>query len=152
MLFKFKMLSTTANSSRTIDELDGETAVKRHCFAPDARSAGGASLRGQITVCGRGRWPRDQEKRTRRAALRGNALIDYTLLYEYSNSNQSQNTKRQVDSSALATSLCRQTRGNQPWLGRLGPTSSAAHPARLFAAPDHNNSRSRRLLESLHAQ
>ena len=60
---------------------------------------------------------------------------------------------RQVGSSALATSLCRQTRGSQPWLGRLGPTRSAAHPARLFAAPDHNNSSwSRRLLESVHAQ
>ena len=27
MLSKFKMLSTTANSTRTIDELDGDTAV-----------------------------------------------------------------------------------------------------------------------------
>ena len=32
-------------------------------------------------------------------------------------------TRSQVDSSsALATSLRRQTRGSQPWLGRLGPT------------------------------
>ena len=30
------MLSTTASSSRTIDELDGDTAVARRCFAPDA--------------------------------------------------------------------------------------------------------------------
>ena len=46
----------------------------------------------------------------------------------------------------------RQTRGSQPWLRRLGPTRSAAHPTRLFAAPDHKNSSwSPRLLESLHA-
>ena len=55
---------------------------------------------------------------------------------------------RHVD-RALGTSLRRQTRGSQRWLGRLGPTRSAAHPARPFAAPDHNNSSwSRRLLES----
>ena len=58
---------------------------------------------------------------------------------------------RQVGSSALATSLRRQTRGSQPWLGRLDPTRRAAHPARLFAAPNHKNSSwFRRLLESLH--
>ena len=59
---------------------------------------------------------------------------------------------RQVDSSALGTSRCRQTRGSLRGLGRLGPTRSAVHSARLFAAPDHNSSRSRRLFESLHAQ
>ena len=48
---KFKMLSTTASSSRrTIDEFDTDTAVKRRCFAPDAKSAGGPSLRGQTAV------------------------------------------------------------------------------------------------------
>ena len=57
---------------------------------------------------------------------------------------------RQVDSSALGTSAHRQTKGSQRWLGPLSPPCSAAHPARLFAAPDHNNgSCSRRLLESL---
>ena len=35
----------------------------------------------------------------------------------------------------------------------MGPTRSATHSARLFAAPDHNSSGwSRRWLESLHAQ
>ena len=59
--------------------------------------------------------------------------------------------QRQVGSGALATSLCRHTRGSQPWLAGLGPTRRTAHPARLFAAPTHNNSSwSRRLLESLH--
>ena len=39
MVSKFKMLSTTESSSRTIDELNGDTAIYRRCFAPDARSA-----------------------------------------------------------------------------------------------------------------
>ena len=59
---------------------------------------------------------------------------------------------KQVDASALGASLLRQTEGGQRWLGRLGPTRSAAHPARPIAAPNHNISWSRRLLESLHAQ
>ena len=61
---------------------------------------------------------------------------------------------RQLDSSAIGTSPRRQTRGSQSGLGRLGPTRNAAHSARLYAAQDHNNTavRSRRLLESLHAQ
>ena len=41
-------------------------------------------------------------------------------------------------SSALGTSLRRQAKGRRRWLGRLGPTRSAAHPASLFAAPDNN--------------
>ena len=60
---------------------------------------------------------------------------------------------RQIGSSALGTPPRRQTRGRQLGLGRSDPTRSAAHPARLFAAPDRINSRpSWRLLLSLHAQ
>ena len=40
------------------------------------RSTGGASLRGQTTVGWRGLGPRDQEKRTLRAPLRGYLLED----------------------------------------------------------------------------
>ena len=51
MVSKFNMLSTAASSSnRTINGLDSDTAVKRRCLAPDARSAGVASLRGQTAV------------------------------------------------------------------------------------------------------
>ena len=46
---------------------------------------------------------------------------------------------RQVYSSELGTSLRRQTRSSPRGLGRLGPTRGAAHSARLFAAPGHNN-------------
>ena len=72
---KFKVLSTTASNSRTIDELDGGTAVSRRCFAPDAQLAAGASLRGHTTVGWRGLGPGDQEKRTRRAPLRVYVLV-----------------------------------------------------------------------------
>ena len=102
-----------------------------------------ASLRGQTTVGWRGLGPRDQEKRTRHAPLRGYVrVLVRTLLYSSSSSQSqhgTQNTKT-GGSSALATSLRRQTRGSQPWLGRLGPTRRAAHPARLSAARIHNNS------------
>ena len=55
--------------------------------------------------------------------------------------------------SALGTSLRRQTRGCQRGLRRLGPKRTTAHSARLFAAPDHNNSSwSRCSLESLSGQ
>ena len=47
MVSKFKMFSTPRSGSTTIDESDGDTAVKRRCFAPEAQKAGGASLRGQ---------------------------------------------------------------------------------------------------------
>ena len=50
-----------------MDDLDG---VWRRCFAPDAQSASGASLRAQATVGWRALGPRDLEKRTRRALLR----------------------------------------------------------------------------------
>ena len=54
---------------------------------------------------------------------------------------------------AFGTSIRRQTRGSRRCLGRLGPTRSVVHSARLFAAPDHSGSRwSRRVLESVHAQ
>ena len=84
MLSKFKMLSTTADSSRTIDELKGDTAVWRRCFAPDARAAGGATLRGQTAVAWRGLGLRDEEKRTRYAPLRGyvRVLADYTAVHQ----------------------------------------------------------------------
>ena len=62
--------------SRTMDALDGDTAGYRRCVAPDAQSAGGASLRGQPTVGWRGFEPRYQEKRTRRAPLGG--FVDYS--------------------------------------------------------------------------
>ena len=59
-----------------IDGLDGDTAVKRRCFATDAQSADGASLRGLTAVGWRGLGPRDQEERPRRAPLRGCVLVD----------------------------------------------------------------------------
>ena len=88
---------------------------------------------------------------TKRSALGTHLFVD---AYEYSASHKMErNIPRQVGSSALATSLRRQIRGSQPWLGRSGPTRRAAHPARLFSAPNHKNSSwSRRLLESLHTQ
>ena len=51
---KLKMLSTTATSSRTTNELDGDTAGWRRCVAPDAQSAGDASLYSQTSVGWRG--------------------------------------------------------------------------------------------------
>ena len=75
MLPIFKILSTTANSSRTIDELDGDGCI---ATLLRARRAVGASLRGQTTVGWRGLGPKDQEKRTWRAPLRGYVLVDYT--------------------------------------------------------------------------
>ena len=55
--------------------------------------------------------------------------------------------------SAPGMSVDRQTRGSPRGLGRLGPTRSAAHFARLFAVADHNTSSGpRRVLKSLHAQ
>ena len=68
MLSKFKILSTTANSSRNIDELDGDSCI---ATLLRARRAVGASIRGQTTVGRRGLGPRDQEKHTWRAPLRG---------------------------------------------------------------------------------
>ena len=76
MVSKFKVLSATATSNRTMDELDGYTAVYRRCFAPDARSEGGASLRGQTTVGWHGLGPRYQEERSGRTPLRGYVLVD----------------------------------------------------------------------------
>ena len=85
------MLSMTASSNRSTDGLDGDTAVERRRFAPDARSAGGALLRGQTTVGWRERGPREHEEGTRREPLRGYVLVDF------SSNNQSpceiQNTK-----------------------------------------------------------
>ena len=69
------LFSTTVSGSEAIDEMDGDTAVERRCFAPEARSAGEASLRGQTTVGWRGRGPRGQEKRTRGAPLRGYVVL-----------------------------------------------------------------------------
>ena len=147
MFSKLQMLSTTASSSRTIDGLDGDTAVQRRCFAPDARSADGASPRGQTTV--------DWAERPREAhSARTSPWIRARRL-QWQQSVTLRNTKY-LDRLMLAHSarlFAARPRGSQRWLGRLGPTRSAAHPARLFAAPDHNYSRwFRRLLESLHAQ
>ena len=47
---------------------------------------------------------------------------------------------KQVASSALGTAVSSPPdQSSQFGLGRLGPTPSAAHAARLFAAPDHNS-------------
>ena len=66
MLSKFKMLCTTANSSRTIDELDSDSCI---ATLLRARHAVGASLRGQTTVGWRGLGPRYQEQRIWNAHL-----------------------------------------------------------------------------------
>ena len=58
---------------------------------------------------------------------------------------------RQVESSALGTSLRRQTRGSKRGLGRLDPTRSAA-PQRVSTRHQTTTAVTRRLLESLHAQ
>ena len=79
MLSKLKMLSTTANSSRRIDELDGDSCI---ATLLRARRVVGASLRGQTTVSWRGLGPRYQEGRTWRAPLRGYVLVDYTAVQQ----------------------------------------------------------------------
>ena len=76
MVSTFKTLSRTTSSSREIDELDDDTAEQRRCFAPVTQSAGVAFVRGQITAGWRELGPRDQEKHTRRAPLRGYVLVD----------------------------------------------------------------------------
>ena len=104
------------------------------------------------TVGWRGLGPRDQEKRTRRAPLGGYVRVDYSSSTAAGSHIVKYKIPRQVDSTALGTPLGRQTIGSQRGLGSLGPTRSVVHLMRLFAAPDHNSSWSRRLLESLHAQ
>ena len=68
---KSKMLSMTTSSSRTIDELDVDTAVYGRSFVSDARAAGGASLRGQTIVAWRGLGPE-----TKRSALCTHLSLD----------------------------------------------------------------------------
>ena len=87
-----------------------------------------------------------QEKRTRRAPLGGYVLVDHsssgtaaTPVAAAVSHIVKYKAPRRVDSARL--SAARPKKGSQSWLGRLGPTRSAAHPARLFAAPDHNNRR-----------
>ena len=113
-----------------------------------------------VSIVWRGLGHRYQEKPTRSARLRGYVLVDYMQQLQSVSQRaglgwfivSKYEIPRQVDSSALGTSLRRQTRGSQREPVSLGPTPSAAHSARLFAAPDRNNSsRSRRLLESLDA-
>ena len=155
-----EMSSTTTNGSRTIDELDGDTTVWRRCFAPDAWSAGSASLRGQTPTVGwRGIGPRDQKERTRRTPLAGYVLVDYSSIGTPATPAAAAavghtgkfKIPRRVDSAHI--SAARPNKSSQSWLGRLGPTRRAANPARLLAAPDHNNSSwSRRLLASPRAE
>ena len=71
-LSEFKMFSTTTDSNRTIDELDGDTTVWFRCIAPDARTAGGASFRDQTTPVG---W-RGFGSRTMRSALGAHLSVD----------------------------------------------------------------------------
>ena len=121
MLSKFKMLSTTANSSRTTDELDGDSCITTLL----ARRAVGASLRGQTTVGWRGLGPRDQEKRPWRAPLRKYVTRRLHCRTAATATAVSHIVKRkiprQVDSSALGTSLRRQTTvslGSDAWVLR----------------------------------
>ena len=79
MLSKFKMLSTTANISRTTDELDGG---RRIATLLRARRVVGASLRGQTAVGWRELGLRDQEQRTWGAPLRGYVRVDYTAVQQ----------------------------------------------------------------------
>ena len=69
MVSKFEMLSTTARSSRTFDELDGDTAVQRRCFAPDARSARLSVAKLQSAGAGSG-------LETKRSALGAHLFVD----------------------------------------------------------------------------
>ena len=159
-LSEFKMFSTKINNGRTIDELDGDPTVSRRFFAPDARSAGGASLRRQTTTTAGwgGFGPRYQEKRTRRLPLGGYVLVDYSSSGKAATpaaaavSNiVNYKTPRRVDSARL--SAARRKKGSQKHFGRLCPTRNAAHPGRLFAASDHNNSNwSRRFVASVREQ
>ena len=120
MVPKSKMLSATASgSSRTIDELDGDRCIAmllRARRAVGGRSTGGASLRGQTAAGWRGLGPIDQEKRTRRAPLRGHVLVDsYSSSPSVTLGNTWYKIPRQVDSinSALGAPLHRQTKGSQ---------------------------------------
>ena len=86
-----------------------------------------------------------QEKRTRRAPRGGYVLVDYSGSGTAATSAAAvavrhivkYKTPRRVDSARL--SAARPNKGSQSWLGRLGLTPSAGHPARLFATPDHSN-------------
>ena len=142
------MLFVTANSSRTIDELEGDSCIATLLRA--RRAGGGRYNPPWPNDCrlARARAQRPRRECTRHAPLRGYVRVLVRRLhcctvYSSSRSSQSQpstpNTKT-GGSSALATCLCRQTRDGQPYLERLGPTRSAAHPARLFAAPNHKDS------------
>ena len=75
MLSKCKLLSTTANISRTIDELESDSCI---ATLLRVRRAVGVPLRGQTTVGLRGLGSRDQEQRTWRAPLREYVLVHYT--------------------------------------------------------------------------
>ena len=73
--------------------------TQRRCFVPDAQSAVGASLRGQTIVGWHRLEPRDQEKRIRRAPLRGYVLattaaaISQSVNVLVSDGSSGQNTK-----------------------------------------------------------
>ena len=93
---------------------------------------GGTYLRGQTTTVGtRGLRSRDQEKRTRRAPLGGYVLVDYSSSGTAAAVGHIVKYKvpRQVDSARL--SAARPKKGSQSWLGRLGPTRSAARTKRV---------------------
>ena len=130
--------------------------TQRRCFVYDAQPAIGASLRRQTTVGWRGLGPRDEGKRTRRAPLRTRRLYSSS---SSSSSTQSVNARmlRCVKIQNTKTGPLERTRhvAARPEAASVAldawvPTPSAA---RLFAAPDHNNSSwSRRLLKYLHVR
>ena len=71
MLSKFKMLSTTANSSRTIDELDGDSCIPGSGVAsrPETRSARLSVAKLQSAGAGSGR-------ETKSSALSAHLSVD----------------------------------------------------------------------------
>ena len=117
-----KMLSTQANSSRAIDELNDDTPA----LLSARRAAGGRHV---------SPWPdsrrvtraraRDQGKRTRRAPLRGYVLADYRSSSNHSDSSRSSQSANMLGSDA---SWCQNTKYQSRLTRAPSARLSAARP------------------------
>ena len=119
--------------------------MQRRCLVPDVQWVVGVSLRGQTGVGWRG-FGAETTRSALDACLFVDTYADHILNHCAAVSQRvelgcfmpgihSQNTKHQDTRHDVRG----HTRGSQHRLGRLGPTPSAAHSARLFAAPNHNS-------------
>ena len=108
---KFNMLSAQLSSSKTI----GDTAVKRHCFTPDAQSAVGCLSAARLQSVGAG-----SGLQTKRSAPGAHLSVD---TYSVDYSSRSSQSVSLLGSHAM---LCQNTK-HQDRLTR-------AHSALLFAA------------------